>query len=349
MIMNSKARRRRRPRISDVMGEERGAYFLAPPSSYTFVHSGASTLDCTLGGGWPLTRVSNIIGDKSTGKTLLAIEGMTNFTRMFPKKIKARYAESEEAFEEDYAAALGMPLDRVSRPSEPLEIVEDFFDDLSDYLKVCKRDGAGFYVLDSLDSLSDAEEIKKDMEKGSYGTGKAKKMSQAFRRTIREIGRSKCHLMVISQVRSNIGVAFGKNYTRSGGRALDFYASQIIYLAHKGEIRQTRNGIKRTVGVDIKVKCTKNKIGLPFRTCEFPIIFGFGIEDICASINWILENKQTSGLDMSIKELNSIKRSALRSELGDEIDELRKTLSSHVSKRWTEVERAFIPTRGKYS
>ena len=341
-------KRRHRPRLGDVLGEERGAYFLAPPPSYTFIHSGALTLDRTLGGGWPLSRVSNIIGDRSTGKTLLAIEGMTNFTRLFPKRVKARYAEAEEAFEEDYAGALGMPLDRISRPTEPLEIVEDFFDDLSDYLKRCTKEGAGFYVLDSLDSLSDAEEIQKDMEKGSYGTGKAKKMSQAFRRIIREIGRAKCHLMVISQTRSNIGVAFGRQYTRSGGKALDFYASQILHLAHKGEITQTRNKIKRTVGIDIKVKCTKNKIGLPFRTCSFPILFGYGIEDVCASVNWLIENNQSSR-EYSLKELKSIRTAALRSDLGDEIDEIREDLNSLVSERWMEVERSFIPKKGKYS
>ena len=343
------ARTKRRPRrsLSDVLEEDRGEYFLSPPSSYTFIHSGAVTLDCVLGGGWPLGRFSNIVGDKSTGKTLLAIEAMANFARAFPKAVKARYAESEAAFDEGYAQAIGMPLNRVSRPSEILETVEDFFDDVSDYIDRCTR--GGLYILDSLDALSDAEEIKKDIDKGSFGTGKAKKMSETFRRVIRDVERSKCHLMIISQVRSNIGVTFGRQYTRSGGRALDFYASQILYLAHKGEIRQTRNKVKRTVGVDIKVKCTKNKIGLPFRSCEFPILFGYGVEDICASIHWLRANSQTSGLGMTVKELNSIHKAAIHSELDhDEAVELRELFTEHVLERWSDIERSFIPKRGKY-
>ena len=49
-----------------------GSYFGAPASALEFIPTGSKLLDCVLGGGWPLGRVANIVGDKSTGKTLLA-------------------------------------------------------------------------------------------------------------------------------------------------------------------------------------------------------------------------------------------------------------------------------------
>jgi len=43
-----------------------GSYFAAPKTKIDFIGSGAALLDCVVGGGWPLGRVSNIVGDKST-------------------------------------------------------------------------------------------------------------------------------------------------------------------------------------------------------------------------------------------------------------------------------------------
>ena len=33
-----------------------------------FIRTGCTLLDCVVGGGWPLGRIVNIVGDKSTGK-----------------------------------------------------------------------------------------------------------------------------------------------------------------------------------------------------------------------------------------------------------------------------------------
>lgn len=343
--MARKKKQRVRKRLREAQDARRGAYFLTPSESYTFIPSGASVFDCVLGGGWPLARVSNVVGDKSTGKTLLAIEAMTNFSRLFPKKIKIRYTETEQAFDDGYAAALGMPLDRVLRPEEPIETVEEFYEDLHWYLD--QYNEAGLYILDTLDALSDAAELDRDITKGSYGTGKAAKMSEAFRKSIRHIEQSQCHLMIISQVRDAIGVTFGRRYRRSGGRALDFYASQTVYLAHLGEIRQTRSGLKRPVGINVRVKCTKNKIGLPFRTCDLPILFGYGVEDISACIDWLVDNKQTGRTGLTIKELKGIRNEALHSEL-DDVDGLRRELAKHVTEGWHEVEQSFLPKQRKY-
>ena len=335
---------RKRRRLSDVQDEMLGSYFLAPSSSFTFIHSGATILDCVLGGGWPLARVSNIIGDRSTGKTLLAIEAMANFAKAFPK-CKARFAETEAAFDDEYAEALGIPMNRVERPRHPLNTVEEFHDDVLEYIDGTKS--AGLYILDSLDALSDATELDQAIDKPSMGMGKAKKMSQTFRRVIRKLEQSNCHLMVISQTRQRINVAFGRQYTRSGGSALDFYASQILYLAHTGEIKHTIKKVKRSVGVNIRVKCTKNKVGLPFRSCSFPVLFGYGIEDVCASIDWLMENHQSGRTDLTQKELKSIRKDAEHSRL-DNIDDIREELTKHIIGGWREVESSFLPQKRKY-
>ena len=47
--------------------------------------SGSDLLDLALGGGFPWGKVVNIVGDKSTGKTLLAIEECANFAFNYPK------------------------------------------------------------------------------------------------------------------------------------------------------------------------------------------------------------------------------------------------------------------------
>src|SRR5258708_38432178 len=104
--------------------EAAGNYFTQPAAGITFSNTGCKTLDLALGGGWACDRVINVIGDKSSGKTLLAIEGGANFIFQFPDGL-VEYREGEGAFDLEYARALGMPLDRVNYA--PIETVEDLF------------------------------------------------------------------------------------------------------------------------------------------------------------------------------------------------------------------------------
>src|SRR5260221_11413579 len=87
-------------------------YFTNPKPAYSFVKSGCTLLDCALGGGWALGRVVNIVGDKSTAKTALAVEALTNFVRDYPDG-KAAYRDAEAAFDQGYSEAMGLPLEKV--------------------------------------------------------------------------------------------------------------------------------------------------------------------------------------------------------------------------------------------
>ena len=146
----------------------------------------------------------------------------------------------------------------------------------------CENDGVpGLYILDSLDALSDEEEMKRDFNKGSYGTQKAKNMSKAFRMITRRAARANVAIIIISQTRDKISDMGLPGKTKGGGKAVDFYASVILWLSHVQTESRTRAGIKRAYAIRVKVRCSKNKISLAHREeAEFIITFGRGIDDV---------------------------------------------------------------------
>ena len=324
-----------------------GNYFSAPKKNIDFIKTGSTTLDLALGGGWCENRIANIVGDKSTGKTLLAIEASANFARKYPKG-KIRYRESESAFMTDYAEALGMPVDRVDF-GEPIETVEDFFEDLADV--VDKSKGPELYIVDSLDALSDRAEMERDMDQGTYGANKARKLSQLFRRLVRGMSSSQVTLIIVSQVRDNIGVTFGRSTSRSGGRALDFYASQVAYL-HSGKVitRQVK-GLTVPVAVNVRAKIDKNKVSLPMRQADFNMLFGYGIDDAASCLDWLKSVGHLSdvGLNqkMSASALTSLKKSFTSGNSEPEVD--LRDLQKAVRKIWYEIEDKLVPTKKKYA
>lgn len=323
-----------------------GSYFEAP-SACSFVSSGCTVLDCVLGGGWAMGRVANVVGDKSTGKTLLAIEACANFLMTYNKG-RIRYREVEAAFDKPYARALGMPVDRIDfGESFEVETVEDLYEDMKEFLKKLPKGRPGMYVLDSLDPLSDDAEMARGMSENSYGAEKAKKMSQLFRRMVRKMSKRNVFVMIISQVRDKIGVTFGRKVSRTGGKALDFYASQVIYLSQMGRIKKTRERITRPIGVDIKAGCDKNKVGLPFRECEFPLLFGFGVDDVAASVNWLAEvgKLQEAGLTKAGLKgyLRKVEKMSSR-----KYNRHRVRMAKVVKRVWRQTEKNFVSQRRKY-
>lgn len=329
--------------------ETKSSYFAEDKKNYSFVSSGCTLLDCALGGGFPLGRIVNIVGDKSTAKTGLATEAMINFVRGYPEGVAA-YRDTEAAFDQGYAEAMGLDLETIDfGPDESLITVESFTRDFDKFLDArIKSKTPGIYVVDSLDALSDDVEMEQDIGKGTFGTAKSKLMSTFFRKTAHRIEQSRVLLLVISQVRDNIGAMFGEKHKRSGGRALDFYSSIALWLAHVETLRREINKVKRPYGVTIKARCKKNKISLPFREAEFAYIFGYGVEDLGASVEWLKEVGRLRDADISqtqfkeyIKEIETLS--------GKDYTTENARVRQVVKKVWREIEVSFLPVRKKYA
>ncbi len=358
-----------RVRLDNPPEKSGGIYDYEEPEVKEFIPSGCTLLDQILGGGWAMRRVSNIIGDKSTNKTGNAIEACINFAIKYPKnKSQIYYREAEAAFDRGYAGSrLGLPVDRIDflpkydtkdrkKVSQEFRTVEDFQRDIEMIVERHSGTNAAIlYIMDSMDGLSDEAELKRDTGEGSYGAAKAKQMSEFFRKRTQDLFFCNMHLMVISQIRDNIGVKFGKKTTRSGGHALDFYASQIIELAMVGRVNKTIGGITRAVGIDVLAKCTKNKITTPFQECKFPVIFNYGIDNIRSSLEWIENVKylkdygDTVAIDVAVKQCKATNYVTAINKLSDEKFRLQDAaLAIYTAELYQEINQRFEPKRRKY-
>jgi len=315
--------------------------------------TGATLLDYGNSGGWGLGRVVNIVGDTSSGKTLLAIEAAINFAAEYGGD-RIRYNETEAAFDRAYAYSLGFPADGTftgdnDDTGHGSTVVEDLFEDIEKHLERFPQ-GPSLYIVDSLDAMSDAQEMgNEELGKATMGR-KAKMLSEFFRRMIKPLAKARCCLLIVSQIRDKVGVTFGETKVRAGGHALDFYASQIIWLHEAGKITRTVSEVERVVGIRVRFKNKKNKLGPAFAEGELSILFNYGVDDELSMVNWLKRNKLGHST-LAVAELDQYSQSLIRARQRRDMDKLaqmRSELLTVTTARWKEIEEAMAPPLRKY-
>lgn len=248
-----------------------------PDMAIEAISTGSLGLDLALGiGGLPKGRIVEIYGPESSGKTTLAIHTIAESQK---KGGYCAIIDAEHAFDTKYAEALGVDMGRldINQPDwgeQGLEIADRLI-------------SSGLYdvvVIDSVAALVPKAEIEGEMGENKLGLH-ARLMSQALRKLTPAIDKTNTLVIFINQLREKIGVMFGSPEVTTGGNSLKFYASVRL------DVRRSTTAANSVIKDDIvegnltKVKVIKSKVSPPFRTCEFNILYGQGIDKLSEIID----------------------------------------------------------------
>lgn len=245
------------------------------PEPTDSVSTGSIGLDNAIGvGGLPTGRITEIYGPESSGKTTIAMHVIAEAQK---KGGLCAIIDAEHAFDTKYARKLGINVDElyISQPDygeQGLEIAD----------KLIQSGKFKVIVIDSVAALVPKGELEGEMGDSKMGL-QARLMSQAMRKITPSMTKSEAVVIFINQIREKIGVMFGNPETTTGGNALKFYASVRLDVRRSVTSQNSVMNGEEKVGNLVTVKVLKNKVGNPFTSAQFDILYGEGI-DQCGEV-----------------------------------------------------------------
>jgi len=238
------------------------------------IPTGSLTLDVVLGGGWPMNRWVELVGEASHGKTALALRTIAANQAINPE-FTAVWIAAED-FDPDYAELCGVDTSRVLLVET--NSMEDAFDAVIQFMESKAVD---MVVVDSLPALVPSAEDEKHMEEFTVGRGALitnkffRKVASATKRDLIASERPILGIM-INQYRMKIGVMHGDPRTTPGGLGKD-YAYSVRCEVKRDEWLEVGTGQdKRRVGQTIRVRTIKNKTYPPQQTAYLDFYFSDG-------------------------------------------------------------------------
>jgi recombination protein RecA len=277
-----------------------------PTDLVDFVSTGCSLLDLAISnrprGGIACGRVTELNGLEQSGKSLLSAHMMANVQK---EGGVAVLLDTENSVNEEFFRAVGLDMGNMlyRQPDSVEEIFESIEKIIESVRKGVNKDKKVIIVVDSITAAPTKKEIEGGYDKAGYATDKAIIMSAALKKIVPMIGKNKIALVFTNQLRMKMNApAFSDPYTTSGGMALQFYASTRIRLSVVGKIQ---NKDKEVIGVTVRAKVIKNRLGPPLRTVDFDIYFDRGVDDMTSWLKFLKTKEIVSTSGATYKFVDS--------------------------------------------
>lgn len=240
-----------------------------------FISTGIKQLDYIISnrrrGG--LAKIALLLGENSSGKSLIAQKACAQVQKAGGVAI---YLDTENALNPEFARKLGVDIDKLM--VEHPDYIEDAFDYIEkviDFIRTKDKSKPILIVWDSIAATPSKDESQADYDDKFMASG-ARAMSQGFRKINKKLADSNVCLLLVNQLRTNIGVMYGDNTMSSHGKAMMYYPSIIIRLTLSNLQQEGTGENKEGTSVDVTAKIVKNRFGPPHRKCEFTVSYTKG-------------------------------------------------------------------------
>lgn len=246
-----------------------------------YLNTGSLALDIALGGkGWKLGRQASLVAWFGAGKTTLCIETVAQAEK---RNFEYAYIDGEHSLDESYIKKLGINWDRFNERLFQPSNGEEAFEIAK---RLIKTGELRLLIFDSVSGM-----LPKKMMEDAAGTSSIGLHARLFSSQVPVLhelaAKYNCLIIYVNQIREKIGVMFGSPETTQAGNAIPFFDDYRI------EIRKTiekENGDKEdATGVTSRFKVIKNKVAPPYKTGEYSIVFGEGINKVKEIIDIAIE------------------------------------------------------------
>ncbi|MCF0217994.1 MAG: recombinase RecA [Malacoplasma sp.] len=241
------------------------------------ISTGSILLDKATGvNGFPKGKIIEIYGNESSGKSTIALQVVRECIN---NNGNVAYIDLENSLDKKYLDSLGIDASKVLIANP--EYGEQAFSIIEALLKTEMID---LIVVDSVAAMVPKSDMDASIEDQSMGTH-ARLMSKGLKIIQPAIAKSNTCVIFINQIREKIGVVFGNNEITTGGRALKFFSCLRLDV-RRSELLKNGNDI---IGIKSKIVITKNKVGIPFKSCFVDIFFNQGFNPFKEIIDFAIQ------------------------------------------------------------
>jgi recombination protein RecA len=268
---------------TNVRKYERGA---ATPTYKT----GSIKLDQGLGGGLARGRLTEIIGENTSGKTTLALSVCAEAQKAQPE-MSVLYVDKEHTLDTQWAEKIGIDWSRFehgepTRAEEALTMMEAFM----------QTGQCSVIVLDSIAAMLTEAEAENAIGEANIGS-QARLLAVGLKRIVQMLPQHpETTLIFVNQMRARIGggpTSFNFEPTKTtGGKAPPYYMTTRLMLTRVETLNEGEGDKQHQVGQVVLVRILKNKInnGPGMRV-------KFAIDQVCGGID-----KAKEVLDLAIEK-----------------------------------------------